>query len=75
MTNENVGDQLYQIVYLARGFLFEQGELAQLTYGAFDIAARNLQEHAEDQIELKYPVGYLPDRTPIEGTKNIKRRS
>ena len=41
---ENLGNQLYRIVNGAKGILFDQGELAQLTYGAFDIAARSMQE-------------------------------
>ncbi len=43
MTNVNLGNQLNQIVALAKSTMFDQGELAQLAYGAFDIAAQSMQ--------------------------------
>src|SRR5690606_945191 len=65
----NLGNDLNGIIDAARGSLFEQGELAQLTYGAFDIAARTLQEMQQDEIEVTFPVGYRPDRTAINSTR------
>lgn len=65
----NLGNELNGIVNAARGSLFDQGELAQLTYGAFDIAARTLHEMQQDEIEVTFPVGYRPDRTAINSTR------
>lgn len=73
MTHENLGNQLYRILQSADASLFEQGELAQLTYRAFDIAVRDLQANTQEEIELKFPIGYRPDRTPIEGTKKYRK--
>jgi hypothetical protein len=68
MSSESIGNRLNRIVSDARGALFEQGELAQLTYGAFDIASRTIEDHESDEIEITYPVGYRSDRQPIETT-------
>lgn len=35
---DNLGNLLNQMVFAGRSRLFEQGELAELTYGAFGIA-------------------------------------
>lgn len=65
----NLGNELNHVINGARASLFDQGELAQLTYGAFDIAARTLQETQQDDIEVTFPVGYRPDRTAINSTR------
>lgn len=53
--------------------LFEQGELAQLTYGAFDIAARGMQSSELEEIEVTFPVGYRPDKTAISTTRKYRK--
>ena len=58
MTFANLGNVLYQLVTTARHALFVQGELAQLTYGAFDVAADRTTSSESDVIEISYPVGY-----------------
>ena len=68
MSTINIGDSLNTLVNEARGGLFRQSELAQLTYGAFDIAATTLQKSDKDKIEISYPVGWRPDRQAMEGT-------
>lgn len=73
MTSSNLGNQINQIVFLARISMFDQGELAQLTYGAFDIAATRMQELEQDEIEINFPVGYNPDRTPISSTRKYRK--
>lgn len=40
-----------------------------MTYGAFDVAAHNVTESQSEEIEISYPVGYRPDKTPILSTK------
>ncbi len=73
MGTPNLGNQLNQIVRNARFAMFEQGELAQLTYGAFDIAARGMQESQQDEIEVSFPVGYQADRTAIPSTRTYRK--
>lgn len=73
MSSINLGNQLNQTVASARGMMFDQGELAQLTYGAFDIAARSMQDMKEDEIEVTFPVGYKPDRTAISSTRTYRK--
>ncbi|MBL8522625.1 MAG: hypothetical protein JNN20_02935 [Betaproteobacteria bacterium] len=53
--------------------MFDQGELAQLTYGAFDIAARSMQETDQDEIEITFPVGYKADKTAIPSTRKYRK--
>lgn len=73
MTSENFGNQLNRIVSDARTTLFDQGELAQLTYGALDIAATNTQSGNQEEIEITFPVGWLPDKKPINSTRKYKK--
>ena len=65
MSIENLGNHLNRLIKEARGTLFEQGELAELTYGAFDIAARGMQVSEQEEIEVTYPIGYRPDKTVV----------
>jgi hypothetical protein len=73
MTTINLGNQLNQIVASARNTMFDQGELAQLTYGAFDIAARSMQSMDQEEIVVTFPVGYKPDKTSIESTRTYRK--
>ncbi|MBS0151357.1 MAG: hypothetical protein JSR31_10480 [Nitrospira sp.] len=73
MTSENLGNQLNRIVSATQGALFNHGELAQLTYGAFDIAARSMQASEQEEIEVTFPIGYRPDKTTIESTRKYKK--
>jgi hypothetical protein len=73
MITPNLGNLLNQIVRDARHAMFDQGELAQLTYGAFDIAARGMQEMQQEEIEVSFPVGYRADRTPIPSTRTYRK--
>jgi hypothetical protein len=73
MTTTNLGNQLNAIVTAARGAMFAQGELAQLTYGAFDVAAQKLQELKQEEIEIACPIGYRPDRTPITSSRKYRK--
>ena len=65
----NVGNALYQLVTGARHALFAQGELAQLTYGAFDVVAGNIKQSDDPEIEISYPIGFRPDKTSILTTR------
>ncbi|GAB3347224.1 hypothetical protein [Lysobacter tyrosinilyticus] len=69
----NLGNQLNQIVSSARASMFDQGELVQLTYGAFDIAARGMQESGQQEIQVTFPIGYKADKTAISSTRTYKQ--
>jgi hypothetical protein len=73
MTTPTLGNLLYGLVTGARHALFNQGELAQLTYGAFDVVAGNVQSSDNESIEISFPVGYSPDRTPIPGARKFTK--
>nr|MDP2192540.1 hypothetical protein [Rhodoferax sp.] len=73
MTTANLGDQLNLLIADAKGALFNQAELAQLMYGALDIAVRTMQASEEEEIEIIYPVGWLPDRQPIQSSWKYKK--
>lgn len=70
MSGENFGNQLNALVSAAKGALFDQGELAQLTYGAFDIAVSAMQSSEQEEIQVTFPVGWRPDKQPISSTRN-----
>jgi len=65
MTSLTLGNQLYRLVTTAKIALFNQGELAQLTYGALDVVASNVQSSELEPIEISFPIGYRPDKTAI----------
>ena len=69
----NIGDQLYKVVFESRSKLFLNGEMVQLTWGAFDIAANSLRSSTEDEVTITYPLGLLPDKTPIQGKWTYKK--
>jgi hypothetical protein len=73
MSQPNLGNHLNQIVTNARAAMFEQGELAQLTYGAFDIAVHSMQASSEEEIKVTFPVGYKADRTAIPSTRTYNK--
>lgn len=65
MVETNFGNQLNSIVGWAIGKLFNQGELAQLSYNAFNHIATSYKNTTQEEIELSYPIGYFPSRSPI----------
>lgn len=69
MSSENLGNHLNRIVYSARDALFEQGELFELTYGAFNISVMALQASEEETITIDYPVGLRADRSHIRSRR------
>ena len=73
MATTNLGNELNRIVREARGSMFDQGELAQLTYGAFDIAARSMHESQDEEIQVTFPIGYKPDKTAIPTTRTYRK--
>ncbi|WP_417914782.1 hypothetical protein [Candidatus Electronema sp. JM] len=73
MTTENIGNKLNRILNETKYTLFDHAELAQLTYGAFDIAAQSMQASEQEEIEVTFPVGYLPNKTAIESTRKYSK--
>lgn len=73
MTSSNIGDQLNRLVADAKAALFQQAELAELSYGALDIAVRATQNSEHEEITLSYPVGWRADRQPIESKLIYKK--
>jgi hypothetical protein len=70
----NLGNALFQLVVTARNALFGQGELAQLTYGAFDVVASNVTSSESEVIDISFPIGYRPDKTAILSTRTYTRQ-
>ncbi|MBT9609257.1 MAG: hypothetical protein IV110_04365 [Aquabacterium sp.] len=70
----SIGNTLYQLTLNAKFQLFNQGEQAQLIYGAFDVVANNLQSSPEETITIQFPVGYKPDRTAMLSTRNYAKQ-
>jgi len=68
----NLGNQLNRIVCASMGMVFLQGELAQLTYSAFDHAAVTVRDGKEEWT-LNYPVGYSPSKQPMLGSLKYKK--
>jgi hypothetical protein len=66
---ENLGNQLYRIVNAGRGLLFDQSELAELTYSGFELAAAALKQLAEETITINFPVGWRADNQPMPGNR------
>lgn len=54
--------------------LFRQSELAQLTYGAFNIAFQKVQSDDKETIEFAYPIGQTADNQPITHTKKYSKQ-
>lgn len=65
MVESSFGNQLNNIVGWAIGKLFTQGELAQLSYNAFDHIAKVYKSATQEEIELSYPIGYSPSKSPL----------
>ncbi len=70
----SIGNTLYQLTLNAKFQLFNQGEQAQLIYGAFDVVANNVQSSPEETITIQFPVGYKPDRTAMLSTRNYAKQ-
>lgn len=64
MSDPSFGDRLYRIVGYSKTLLFEQGEMAQLTFLALNRAATEIQGSPDQTIEIGVPIGY-PNRQPM----------
>jgi len=74
MSDGSLGNQFYRVIDNARGALFDQGELAQLSYGAFDTAAATMNNMAQETIEITFPIGWRADKQPINSTRKYNKQ-
>lgn len=73
MTAQNIGNELYGIVARSRSSLFTQGELAQLTFVAFEAAAANIRTGPSDEIEVAIPIGLHSTKEAMFSNRKFKR--
>ncbi len=71
--NLDLGNKLNAILRTSIASLFEQGELAELTYGAFNIAALTVRQGDQSNLTVSFPVGYRPDRTTIQSQRQYTK--
>lgn len=69
----NLGNLLNSMVSSSKNAIFEQGELAQLTYLAFDIAATHVLDADEPTVDVNIPVGYGADRRTMLSTRSYQK--
>lgn len=74
MSAESLGNVLYRMVVGARHTLFTQGEIAQLTYVAFDHAAAAVQASSNEDFTFDFPIGYRPDRTSLMSKRTYDKQ-
>jgi hypothetical protein len=65
MSENSIGNTLYRLTFWARAALFDQGELAQLTYISYETTISQINSMEEEIIRLTSPIGYGPDRKAI----------
>lgn len=73
MNTDNLGNKLNRIISDAKYALFNQGELAQLSYGALTTTASTMQAAEKEDIEITFPVGWGPDKQPIPSTRKYSK--
>ncbi|WP_268125529.1 hypothetical protein [Roseivirga pacifica] len=70
---ENFGNRLYKSTQDVKILLFVQGEMAQLSYQAFDAYAELVKKEESDKISITYPIGFRADNTPINSTQEYTK--
>lgn len=73
MSDDNLGNVAYRLVAAAKTALFTQGEIAQLTYGAFDSAVTTLRDSDLEEVTFQFPIGYKADRTSMLGDRTYQK--
>ena len=66
---DSFGDRLHKKVDSQRFQLFIQGELAELTYQAYQLSISTISNGDSETIEVTYPIGYKADKTFISNTQ------
>lgn len=73
MSGNDIGNALYQRVDAARGMFFLQGELAQLSYSAFDITVTSINASENKDITFSFPVGYSDQKQPMMSDRTYQK--
>jgi hypothetical protein len=73
MANEGIGNKLNGLIRNTMSSLFDQGELAQLTYSAFSVAAQFVKDSSEEDLTVQFPIGYTADKQTVEGKRVYKK--
>lgn len=75
MSKNNFGNTINRIICYSKKQIFQQGELAQLSFNALLHYADELKKQDENQeIEIDVPIGYYPTRTPMLSKKKYTVR-
>ncbi len=69
----NFGNKLNQIINFSKRQLFRQGEIAQLTYNAFNEAEISINASGKVEFEVSIPVGYRQDRSTIDSPRKYTK--
>lgn len=73
--SDSLGNQVNKVINQARAQMFRQAELAQLTYLAFGLAAREVTSpEAPDSHTIIFPIGMRPDQTAMPGERVYSRQ-
>ncbi|HXB42355.1 MAG TPA: hypothetical protein VNZ49_17585 [Bacteroidia bacterium] len=70
---DSFGDILFKRISSSRIMLFTQGEMAQLTYLSFEGYIELIKDTPNQTIKISYPIGYKPDRTPLNHTQDYSK--
>ncbi|MGQ8335021.1 hypothetical protein ACUNWD_00605 [Sunxiuqinia sp. A32] len=70
---KSFGDRLFKSISDSRSLLFLQGEMAQLTFIAYEKFIELVNEEKAEKIPITYPVGYRADNTPINSTRDFTK--
>ena len=70
----SLGNKIYRRINLVRMTIFKQGELAQLTYDAFDNVITQIKDDSREKIEVRYPIGYRSDKSVMTTTRSYKKK-
>ena len=71
---EIFGDNLFDSIGAARNKIFLQGELTQLTYQAYDMYVRAIEESQDEIIKAIIPLGLHPNNELMIGNKQYTKQ-
>jgi hypothetical protein len=71
----DIGNKLNRVANDARGSIFQQAEIAELTFSAFRTLSDAIKARENTEITFSYPVGYRPDRTTIQTEKTYTKEA
>ena len=71
--DSQLGNQVNRTLQAAIHTLFSQGEMAQLTHGAFDEVSERIHQSDTEEFVVEFPVGYRGDHVPISTKRTYKK--